>query len=150
MGPYQIIKFEQNLCNAKLDDNEILFVRVNDVVNSPKAKIEVPITHNAIVIKGGGDMRYYKSGTYDVFDNRKEVKNWKKGMSVEVVYIPKDTRVPIKWGTPNRLLYRDDASNGVCRFIYTYNYPTKTYVRQICIKQKSYCRKYGCYIEPQF
>lgn len=113
MGPCQIIKFEQNLCNAKLDDNEILFVRVNDVVNSPKAKIEVPITHNAIVIKGGGDMRYYKSGTYDVFDNRKEVKNWKKGMSVEVVYIPKDTRVPIKWGTPNRLLYRDDASNKV-------------------------------------
>ena len=73
-----IIRFEQNLCNAKVDDNEILFVRVNDVVNSADAKLEVPVTHNAIVIKGGGDLRYYTSGTYDVFDDRKDVKKWKK------------------------------------------------------------------------
>lgn len=109
----QVIKFEQNLCNAKVDDNEILFVRVNDIVASPDARFEVPFSHNAIVIKGGGDMRYYKSGNYDVFDDRKEAKQWKKGMSVEVVYIPKDTQVLIKWGTPNRLRYRDDASNRV-------------------------------------
>lgn len=108
-----IIRFEQNLCNAKVDDNEILFVRVNDVVNSADAKLEVPVTHNAIVIKGGGDLRYYTSGTYDVFDDRKDVKKWKKGLSVEVVYIPKDTQVLIRWGTPNRLRYRDNASNKV-------------------------------------
>ncbi|MDE7439961.1 MAG: SPFH domain-containing protein, partial [Clostridia bacterium] len=35
------------------------------------------------------------------------------GLSVEVIYIPKDTRVLIKWGTPNRLRYRDEASNKV-------------------------------------
>lgn len=109
----QLIKFEQNLCNAKVDDNEILFVRVNDIVTSADSRFEVPITHNAIVIKGGGDMRYYKSGTYDVFDDKKEIKKWKDGMSVEVIYIPKDTRVLIKWGTPNRLMYRDEASNKV-------------------------------------
>lgn len=109
----QVIKFEQNLCNAKLDDNEILFVRVNDVVNAADARFEVPFTHNAIVIKGGGDVRYYKSGNYDVFDDKKEAKQWKKGMSVEVIYIPKDTQVLIKWGTPNRVRYRDEASNRV-------------------------------------
>ncbi|MCM1438948.1 MAG: SPFH domain-containing protein [Roseburia sp.] len=109
----QIIKFEQNLCNAKVDDNEILFVRVTDLVKSAKSLIEVPITHDAIVVKGGGDIRFYKSGTYKVFDDRGEVKNWKKGMSVDVIYIPKDTRVLIKWGTPNRLRYRDEASNKV-------------------------------------
>jgi len=109
----QVIKFEQNLCNARLDDNEILFVRVSDIVTTAGARFEVPITHNAIVIKGGGDMRHYKSGIYDVFDDKKEIKNWKKGMSVEVIYIPKDTRVLIKWGTPNRLRYRDEASNEV-------------------------------------
>ena len=108
-----VIKFEQNLCNARVDDNEVLFVRVGDIVTSAEARIEVPITHGAIVIKGGGDIKYYKSGTYDVFDNRKEIKNWKSGMSVEVIYIPKDTRVLIKWGTPNRLRYRDEASNKV-------------------------------------
>lgn len=113
MGKHQIIKFEQNLCNAKVDDNEILFVRVSDVVNDRHALFEVPITHNAILIKGGGDMRYYTSGTYEIFDDRKDSKKWKKGFSVEVVYIPKDTRVVIKWGTPNRLRYRDEASNKV-------------------------------------
>lgn len=109
----QVIKFEQNLCNAKVDDNEILFVRVNDIVTSADARFEVPITHDAIVIKGGGDMRYYKSGSYDVFDDKKEIKKWKSGLSVEVIYIQKDTRVLIKWGTPNRLRYRDEASNKV-------------------------------------
>lgn len=109
----QVIKFEQNLCNAKVDDNEILFVRVGDVVTNPHALIEVPITHDAIVIKGGGDMRYYKSGNYNIFDNKEDIKKWKTGLSVEVIYIPKDTRVLIKWGTPNRLRYRDEASNEV-------------------------------------
>lgn len=109
----QVIRFGQNLCNAKVDDNEILFVRVEDIVTSADACFEVPITHNAIVIKGGGDMRYYVSGTYKVFDDKKEIKKWKNGMSVEVIYIPKDTRVLIKWGTPNRLRYRDEASNNV-------------------------------------
>ena len=109
----QVIKFEQNLCNAKVDDNEILFVRVGDIVTEADARFEVPITHGAIVIKGGGDMRYYQSGTYDVFDDKKEIKNWKSGLSVEIIYIPKDTRVLIKWGTPNRLRYRDEASNKV-------------------------------------
>lgn len=113
MKKKQVIKFEQNLCNAKVDDNEILFVRVADIVSSAGARLEVPITHDAIVIKGGGDMRYYKSGTYDVFDDKKEVKKWKSGLSVDVIYIPKDTRVLIKWGTPNRLRYRDEASNKV-------------------------------------
>lgn len=109
----QIIKFEQNLSNAKVDDNEILFVRVNDIVTSADARFEVPITHDAIVIKGGGDVRYYKSGNYDIFDDKKEIKKWKSGLSVEIIYIPKDTRVLIKWGTPNRLRYRDEASNKV-------------------------------------
>ena len=108
-----IIKFDQNLCNAKVDDNQVLFVRVSNVVTDAKAKLEVPNSHNAIVIKGGGDVRYYTSGTYDIFDNKKEVKQWKQGVSVEVIYIPKDTRVLINWGTPERFLYRDSASSKV-------------------------------------
>lgn len=112
-GKRQTIRFEQNLCHAQIDDNEILFVRVNDVVTSADARIEVPVTHNAIVIKGGGDLRYYTEGTYDVFEDRSEIKKWKKGLSVEVIYIPKNTFVLIKWGTPNRLRYRDEASNKV-------------------------------------
>lgn len=106
----QIIKFEQNLCNASINDNSVLFVRVNDVITTKDAKIEVPFTHTAMIIKGGADCRHYKSGSYDVFDNRSEAKEWKKGFSVEVIYMPKETNVIIFWGTPTKLTYRDPAS----------------------------------------
>lgn len=110
---YQVIKFEQNLCNASVNDNKVLFVRVNGIVDKADAKFEVPFTHNAFVIKGGGDCRMYKSGNYDVFEDKKEVKNWKHGLSVEIVYIPKDTDVLIRWGTPNKVMYRDKSSGKV-------------------------------------
>ena len=106
-GKPQVIKFEQNLCNANVNDNSVLFVRVNDLVKSKDAMLEVPFTHNAFLIKGGGDCRFYKSGTYDVFDDKKEIKAWKQGISVEVVYIPKETSVLIRWGTSEKVTYRD-------------------------------------------
>lgn len=112
-GKNQVIKFEQNLCNAKVDDNEVLFVRVSDVVQSKEAMLEVPFTHNAIVIKGGGDLRYYTSGPHKLLETKQEIKDWKNNLSVEVVYIPKDTRAQIFWGTPSRVNFRDKESNHV-------------------------------------
>ena len=109
----QVIKFEQNICNASVNDNSVLFVRVSDIVTTSEALVEVPFTHNAFLIKGGGDCRFYKSGTYTVFDNKDEIKQWKKGVSVDVVYMPKDTSVTILWGTPNKVEYRDTVSNYV-------------------------------------
>lgn len=106
----QIIKFEQNLCNASVNDNKVLFVRVSDIITTKDAKIEVPFTHNALIIKGGSDCRFYKSGHYDVFENKAEAKDWKKGFSVEVIYIPKETSVIIYWGTASKLTYRDPLS----------------------------------------
>ena len=109
----QVIKFEQNHCNADINDNSVLFVRVSDVVKTKKALLEVPFSHNALLIKGGGDCRFYKSGTYSIFDDRAEVKAWKKGVSVEVVYIPKETSVQIRWGTPSKATYRDPVAGKV-------------------------------------
>lgn len=109
----QIIRFEQNHCNASVNDNEVLFVRIKDEITDPKAYFEVPETHVAFVIKGGGDRRFYTEGTYPVFDNKAEIKLWKKGFTVDVVYIPVDTSVKFQWGTPNRVSYRDEASNKV-------------------------------------
>ncbi len=109
----QVIRFEQNLCNAKVDDNEVLFVRVTGEVEDKDARFEVPSTHSAYVIKGGGDERYYKSGTYDVFDNKKEIKAWKKGISVDIIYIPNTPNVKVLWGTSEKFKYRDTASNKV-------------------------------------
>ena len=109
----QIIKFEQNLCNASVNDNEVLFVRVGSIVEQKDVILEVPFTHTALVIKGGGDCRHYKSGSYNIFENKEEIKNWRRGLSVEVIYMPKDTSVLIRWGTPNKITYRDGASGKV-------------------------------------
>lgn len=106
----QVIKFEQNLCNANVNDNSVLFVRVNNLIKDKKALMEVPFTHNAFLIKGGGDCRFYKSGTYPVFDDAQEIKAWKTGISTEVVYIPKETSVLIRWGTPTKVKYKDPIS----------------------------------------
>lgn len=114
MGKPQIIRFEQNLCHASVDDNDVLFVRVVGEVGDKNALIEVPITHTAYVIKGGGNIRYLsRPDTYPVFEDKKEVKLWKKGYSVDVIYVPIDCKVIIKWGTPDRIAYRDEASNKV-------------------------------------
>ena len=109
----QIIKFEQNHCNANVNDNSVLFVRVTDEVRTKKAMFEIPFTHVGYVIKGGGDGRVYKSGHYPVFDSRKEIKEWKKGFSLDIIFMPKETSVLINWGTPNKVRYRDEASNKV-------------------------------------
>ena len=109
----QVIRFEQNLCNAKVDDNDILFVRVSDQITDKDALLEVPLTHIAYVVKGGGYGKVYKSGTYPVFEDSKEVKNWQQGISVDIIYMPKDPNVPIKWGTNEKIKYRDEASGKV-------------------------------------
>lgn len=109
----QVIKFEQNVSNASLEDNSILFVKVSNVVTTSNAQFEVPLTHNAFLVKGGGDCRFYKSGTYPVFDNKEEIKQWKNGVSVDVIYMPKNTNVTVLWGTPDKVEYRDSVSGEV-------------------------------------
>ncbi len=109
----QVIKFDQNTSRVNVTDNSILFVKVSDIVTDSKALLEVPHSHHAFLIKGGGDCRFYKSGVHEIFDDKKEVKAWKKGISTEVVYMPKETNVEILWGTRDKVRYRDAISNKV-------------------------------------
>ena len=109
----QVVKFDQNLCNASVDDNDVLFVRVDSIVTQANAIVEVPYTHNALIIKGGGDMRFLKSGNYPVFDDQTEIENWQNGLSVQIIYMPKETNIKICWGTPTKMLYRDRLSQKV-------------------------------------
>lgn len=113
MRKRQVIRFEQNVCNANVNDNSVLFVRVRDAVRDKAAMFEVPPTHNAYLVLGGGDIRFYKSGAYPIFDTKEKMKNWKMGLSAEVIYIPKETSVVIRWGTSDKILYRDIPSNKV-------------------------------------
>ena len=109
----QVIKFEQNLCNANSKDNSILFVKVKDVITDKDARVEIPQSHNALIVKSGSDVRFYKEGPIKVFDDKTEIKDWKRGFSVEVIYIAKNGKITIDWGTPNRIMFRDEASNHV-------------------------------------
>ena len=106
------IRFDQNECDAGIDDNDILFVKVVRRLKTKTAKVVVPYTHNAMIVKNGGDTRFCKEGTYDVFEDGKDFKV-SSVHPVEVVYIIKDTEVPLRWGTPSRLQYRDKTSNEV-------------------------------------
>lgn len=109
----QIIKFEQNADGITADNKEILFVRVKEAVEDKNALLEVPASHDAYVTIGGGDIRFFKSGTYPILDDKKDVNIWKKGATVDVIYIPKETNLKILWGTPNKFIYRDFASSKV-------------------------------------
>lgn len=109
----QVIKFDQNLCNANSKDNSILFVKIKDMITDKNAFVEIPQSHNALIVKGGSDVRYYEQGPVNVFDDKTEIKNWKKGFSVEVIYLAKNGKITICWGTPNKITFRDEASNQV-------------------------------------
>ena len=109
----QIIKLTQRFCEDSLNDNNVLFVRSNHAVKKKKALIEVPFTHTALVIKGGGKCNVLPSGTHKVFDSLGEVRAWKNGSTVEIIYVPKETNVVINWGTPNKVEFRDSESKKV-------------------------------------
>jgi len=94
------------ITDVGINSNDLFFVRVNNIVTDKKAQIEVPQTHNALVIKGG-ESKFFTNGVYPIFDDKKEIKDWKRGVSVEVIYVPKDTVVPISWGTRERFPYLD-------------------------------------------
>lgn len=111
----QVVQFEQNPYHINIYDNKILFVRIKDEITDKNAQIEVPPTHVAFVIKSGSEGVLLKSGKHPVFENKEELKNFKKGFSVDVVYMPINTEVKIKWGTgeTEKMTYRDEISNKV-------------------------------------
>lgn len=111
----QIIKLTQELCHASFHDNDVLFVRVSDKIVDKNAYVEIRDGYNAYIIKGGSDIRFYKSGTepISIFDDKAEIKAWKQGFSVDVVYMSADASLSMSWGTPNKVTYRDEASNHV-------------------------------------
>ena len=111
----QIIKLSQELCHASFHDNDVLFVRIANQIVDKHAYVEIRDGYNAYIIKGGSDVRFYRSGTEPVriFDDKSEVKAWKKGFSVDVVYMSADASLSVLWGTQNKVTYRDMASNHV-------------------------------------
>ncbi len=108
----QIIKLNQEFCHADLNDNQVMFVRVSDQIVDKHAYVEPHDGYSVYIIKGGSDIRFYKEGKdpIRIFDDKSEIKAWKQGFSVDVIYMA-GTNPPINWGTQNKITYRDPNSN---------------------------------------
>lgn len=92
----QTIKYQRELSNGD-KDNEKLFERKVPQIEGKKTLLEIPLGCQAIVIRNGANYRYYDSGTYPLFDNKDEYKDWKRGGSVELIYLASDVCVDILW-----------------------------------------------------
>ena len=96
----QIIKYE--------GDNTELFKRICANGLEPDAKLVVPETHNAILIKDGVLMDTLNSGSYDIFEEKsKKCRN----VSVEVIFLSKTARLKVMWGTKTRFDFRDPETD---------------------------------------
>lgn len=109
----QVITFNRNAGNYA-GTNDALFVRISEAITDKEAIVEVPYTHTAILLKGGSYK--YMRETGPVFENKAELANWEKGMTVEVIYIMKDTAVEVNWGTPEQITFRDPVSGHIVNF----------------------------------
>lgn len=94
--------------------NNALFLRVSESITDKEAVVEVPFTHTAIILMGS-TYRYVTEDT-KVFEDKKALEKWEKGMSVDVIYIMKDTAVEINWGTPDSITFRDPVSGHIVHF----------------------------------
>lgn len=97
--------------NVDTENNTTLFVRGTGVVESRRDVLEVPFTHEAYLIKQGRLVFYNTEGMYRILENRDEIRNWKKGDKVDVIYIPRDTLAVFEFGTRRQIEYKDPISN---------------------------------------
>lgn len=89
-------------------DNTELFKRICADGLEPDAKLVVPETHNAILIKDGVLMDTLNSGSYDIFEEKsKKCRN----VSVEVIFLSKTARLKVMWGTKTRFDFRDPETD---------------------------------------
>ena len=90
-------------------NNEELFKRFSVTDLPADAKIIVPETHNAILLKDGMMMDTLNSGSYDIFDSKK--KKHDPNITVEVIYMSKTAKLKVNWGTRTQFDLRDTETD---------------------------------------
>lgn len=73
------------------------------------AKIIVPESHYAILIKDGQLFNTLGAGKHNIFDEKSEKKN--KSLTVEVIYLSKTYKLKGNWGTRARIVHRDPETD---------------------------------------
>ena len=97
----QFVKYEGN--------NEELFVKVSADALNYDAKLIVPETHNAILLKDGVMMDTLNSGSYDIFDSKHKKKT--ESITVDVIYMSKTAKLKVNWGTKTQFNFRDTETD---------------------------------------
>ena len=77
---HQIIKYDARAYTLVPGESEPLFVRLRPVITDLTAKIEVPVNHFAFILKSGDYGQPIGPGISDVFSDKNEAKNFKKGI----------------------------------------------------------------------
>ncbi len=90
-------------------DNEQIFERIGVTDLDVDAQVIVPSTHNAILIKDGRMMDTLGAGAHPIFD----VRDGKKvgSVHVEVIYLSRTAKLRTFWGTQNKFVLRDKATD---------------------------------------
>lgn len=94
--PY-VIKYE--------GDNTRLFEKISVDCLDYDARIIVPETHNAIIIKDGQMMNTLESGDHPIFDALLGKKYGSR--TVDIIFMSKTARLKLLWGTKTRFTFRD-------------------------------------------
>ena len=106
-----VIKFKDLF--HEVESNEVLYATASEAVTSKKAMLEVPVTHEAWIIKNGGEVKQVDSGKSLLFETKEDIKNWKKGFSLDITFFAKNAVVTVGWGTSSGVMYRHPQSNNV-------------------------------------
>ena len=120
--------------------NEELFVKLSTDGLDPDARVIVPETHNAILLKDGQMMDTLNSGSHNIFDPKSKKT---QGIFVEVIFMSKTAKLKVNWGTKTQFSFRDTETD----------VPIKVgahgeFEVQICNPRKSYLELIGA--EKQF
>lgn len=93
-------------------DTEPLFIKLSSTVNDPNALIEVPAHMAAFILKSGDYSDPINSGSHEIFADKQEKKEWKKGHSLEIVFTAKDRPAEGEWEIigDSSMIFRDSDS----------------------------------------
>lgn len=114
----QILKYDPKAFSVLPSDTEPLFVKLTSAVTSAKAKIEVPVNHFAFILKSGDYGEPIGTGVYDIFNDKQEKKQWKKGYSVEIIFTRKDKAVVANWVVEgdSSTIFEDKQTKEIIKF----------------------------------
>ena len=104
-------------CDAK--SNDVLFRKYEISKFDAKAKIVIPDTHNAIIVKDGIALETLPAGKYYLFDKKKGVFKDKEisddDLDIQVIFISKTARLRIPWGTTDKFEMRDPVTGAAIK-----------------------------------